>query len=47
MRNSLVDYFIRDAVSVTEINSNMLLSYERYLRSERTMIRPKRTKKYH
>lgn len=40
VRNSLVDYFKRDAVSVTEINSNMLLSYERYLRSERTMIRP-------
>lgn len=40
VRNSLIDYFKRDAVSITEINSNMLLSYERYLRSERKMIRP-------
>lgn len=40
VRNSLVDYFKRDAVSITEINSNMLLSYERYLRSERTLVRP-------
>ncbi|KAA8476260.1 integrase-like protein [Arcticibacter tournemirensis] len=40
VRNSLVDYFKREAVSVTEINSNMLLSYERFLRSERIMIRP-------
>lgn len=40
VRNSLVDYFKRDAVSITEINSNMLLSYERYLRSERTLVLP-------
>ncbi|RQO79087.1 recombinase [Pedobacter sp. KBW01] len=39
IRNSLIDYFKREAVSITEINSNMLVSYERYLRSERTMIR--------
>ncbi|MCC2598308.1 site-specific integrase [Sphingobacterium sp. FBM7-1] len=39
IRNSLVDYFNRSAVSIKEINSNMLLAYERYLRSERTMTR--------
>ncbi|MFN0291923.1 site-specific integrase [Pedobacter helvus] len=40
VRNSLVDYFKREAVSITEINSNMLLSYERFLRGKRTMVRP-------
>jgi integrase len=40
VRNSLLDYFKRDTVSITEINSNMLISYERFLRSERTMERP-------
>ena len=40
VRNSLIDYFKRDNVSITEINSNMLISYERFLRSERTMERP-------
>lgn len=40
VRNSLIDYFKRDSVSITEINSNMLVSYERYLRSERTLTRP-------
>ncbi|MBT2560070.1 site-specific integrase [Pedobacter sp. ISL-68] len=39
IRNSLIDYFKRDSVSINEINSNMLASYERYLRSERTMTR--------
>ncbi|MFD2964334.1 MULTISPECIES: site-specific integrase [Olivibacter] len=39
VRNSLIDYFKREAVSITEINSNMLLSYERFLRSERVMVR--------
>lgn len=39
IRNSLVDYFNRSAVSIKEINSNMLVAYERYLRSERTMTR--------
>ena len=39
IRNSLVDYFRRPSVSIKEINSNMLMAYERYLRSERTMTR--------
>lgn len=39
IRNSLVDYFNRSSVSIKEINSNMLMAYERYLRSERTMKR--------
>jgi len=39
VRNSLIDYFKRDSVSITEINSNMLVSYERFLRSRRTMTR--------
>lgn len=39
VRNSLVDYFKRESVSVNEIHSNMLLSYEKYLRSERTIKR--------
>src|SRR5690606_6101236 len=39
IRNSLVDYFKRPSVSIKEINSNMLMTYERYLRSERTMTR--------
>ena len=39
VRNSLVDYFKRPSVSIKEINSNMLVTYERYLRSERTMTR--------
>ncbi|RZL61705.1 MAG: recombinase [Pedobacter sp.] len=38
VRNSLIDYFKRDSVSITEINSNMLVSYEKFLRGERTMI---------
>ncbi len=39
VRNSLIDYFKRPSVSIKEINSNMLVTYERYLRSERTMTR--------
>ena len=39
IRNSLVDYFKRPSVSIKEINSNMLMTYERYLRSERIMTR--------
>jgi len=39
IRNSLIDYFKRPSLSIKEINSNMLMSYERYLRSERTMTR--------
>ncbi|WP_313157058.1 site-specific integrase [Sphingobacterium multivorum] len=37
--NSLVDYFKRQKVSIKEINSNMLLSYERFLKSDRIMTR--------
>src|SRR5690606_13336964 len=39
VRNSLVDYFVRNTVSITEIHSNMLMDYERWLRTERTMTR--------
>jgi hypothetical protein len=39
IRNSLIDYFHRPSVSITEINSNMLSSYEHYLRGERIMKR--------
>jgi len=39
IRNSLIDYFKRQSVSITEINSNMLVSYEHFLRGERTMSR--------
>ncbi|AMR32731.1 recombinase [Mucilaginibacter sp. PAMC 26640] len=39
VKNSLIDYFKRSSASITEINSNMLHAYERYLRSEREMIR--------
>lgn len=39
IRNSLVDYFNGSVVSIKEINSNMLVTYERYLRSERIMTR--------
>ncbi|RDC57322.1 recombinase [Pedobacter chinensis] len=39
IKNSLIDYFGRENVSVTEINSAMLFIYERYLKSERKMAR--------
>ena len=39
VRNSLIDYFGRESVSITEIHSNMLYSYERFLKGERTMKR--------
>lgn len=39
IRNSLVDYFLRDSVTAIEINSNMLFAYDRYLRTERVMKR--------
>ncbi len=39
IRNSLIDYFNRTSVSIKEINSNMLMAYERYMRSERIMTR--------
>lgn len=39
VRNGLVDYFRRESVSITEIHSNMLMHYEKWLRTERTMTR--------
>ncbi|WP_293297732.1 site-specific integrase [Pedobacter sp. UBA4863] len=39
IRNSLIDYFRRAEVSINEINSNMLISYEKFLRGERKMER--------
>lgn len=39
VRNSLIDYFNRDSVSINEITSHMLTSWERFLKSERTMVR--------
>lgn len=39
VRNSLVDYFKADSFSINQIHYNMLLSYARYLKSERTMTR--------
>jgi len=39
VKNSLKDYFKRESVSITEIHSNMLSSYEKYLRGERVIRR--------
>ncbi|MDO3644722.1 site-specific integrase [Mucilaginibacter sp. L3T2-6] len=39
VRNSLVDYFGRDNIAIIEINSAMLFRYDKWLRTERTMIR--------
>jgi len=39
VRNSLIDYFQRDNVLITEINSAMLVLYEKWLRTARTMTR--------
>ena len=44
--NSLVDYFGREKVNINEINANMLRSYERYLRSERTLVRESHKKTF-
>ncbi|TKC62419.1 recombinase [Pedobacter hiemivivus] len=38
--NSLCDYFRRPSVPIEEINSNMLFSYEKYLKSTRKIVRP-------
>jgi len=43
--NSLVDFFGKRVVYITEINANMLRSYEKYLRSERKLIRQSHNKK--
>jgi hypothetical protein len=39
VRNSIVDYFGRQKVSILEITAPMLSSYERFLRSIRTIKR--------
>lgn len=39
VRNSLVDYFKLTSFSINQIHYTMLLSYERFLKSERTMTR--------
>ena len=45
VRNSLVDYFGREKVSILEITAAMLRSYERFLRSKRTLKRINQLKK--
>jgi len=37
---SLIDYFQRSQISTLEINGKELVKYEKYLRSERTIMRP-------
>lgn len=37
--NSLVDYFKSETVPITEIRAKMLMDYEKYLRSDRKIIR--------
>ena len=39
IRNSLTDYFGRTRISINEIHSNMLFSYERFLKTERQQMR--------
>jgi len=39
VRNSLIDYFKRESVLITEINGGMLVHYEKWLRTPRTMTR--------
>ncbi|WP_256009468.1 site-specific integrase [Desertivirga xinjiangensis] len=43
--NSLEDYFGRDKISITEITAKMLENYERFLRSDRELIRKHQNKK--
>jgi integrase len=43
--NSLVDFFKRERILVSEINANMLRSYEKYLRSERKIVRESKKKR--
>ena len=45
VRNSVVDYFGREKVSILEITAPMLRSYERFLRSKRTIKRSNHLKK--
>ena len=39
VRNSLIDFFGRDSVSISEVTSHMLNGWERYLKSERVQVR--------
>lgn len=39
VRNSLIDYFKKQSVSIVEINSGMLFAYEKWLKTDRTMVR--------
>lgn len=39
IKNSLIDYFKKEKISINEIHSNMLVSYARYLKHSREMIR--------
>lgn len=39
VRNSLIDYFGRSSILIGEINSAMLFSYEKWLKTDRTMKR--------
>jgi len=39
VRNSLIDYFERESVSINEIHSKMLYAYARYLKSKRIIVR--------
>jgi hypothetical protein len=39
VRNSLIDYFKKQSVSILEINSGMLFAYEKSLQTDRTMVR--------
>jgi hypothetical protein len=39
IRNSLVDYFGRTKISISEIHANMLFAYERFLKNERQQTR--------
>lgn len=39
VRNSLIDYFKKKKVSIIEINSGMLFAYQKWLQTDRTMIR--------
>jgi integrase len=43
--NSLEDFFGRKVVYITEINANMLRTYEKYLRTERKLTRQSHNKK--
>ena len=43
--NSLIDYFGREKIFISEITSNMLLKYEAYLRKERVLTRQSRGNK--